>query len=105
MPTPVKSKRKSTIKIKPFRNIDLLNMLGKGSGAYISCSIDEKIGKWNGYNIIISDCGSKTELHGSLQTIENRTNAYYKIDTLIKSLTEMKDHLSIEFKNKGLKVK
>ena len=100
----LKKNRISIKKLKPFRTITLLNMVGKGSGAYISCEIDEKIGKWNGYKIIISDCNQKTELYGALRTIENRRNALHKITTLLNNLTEKKKHMLEQFKHKNLKV-
>lgn len=89
--------------MKPYRTIEHLNMLGKGSGAYISCEVGNN-GPNNGYNIIVSDCHSKSELHGSLNRVDSRQNAIHKIDTLINSLIKTRNHIVAEAQSKGMKI-
>ncbi len=96
-------KKKQTRKIKPFRTIKHVNMIGKGSGAYISCGVSGS-GSQNSYAIVIADCGQQVELHGSLGTIDSRRNALYKINILIDELTNMKNHIITESKRVGLKI-
>ena len=44
----------------------------------------------NDYEIRIHDCGNRIKLHGSLKTKNGVQNAYRKIDTMIKVLSDLK---------------
>ena len=90
--------------IKKFNKRRFLNLENKESNAYISVrTSDEDLSSAYQYQIVITDCNDKIELHGSLDKRSSRKNAIFKIDSLIDSLTALKSHLLSEFEKRKLK--
>jgi len=94
--------QKKKIRFKHFYKRAFLNLPGKESNAYIAVRITND--KWESFEITITDCNEKINLHGTLHQIKSRKNALHKVDTLIYVLMEMKDHLVTEFKRQKLSV-
>lgn len=90
--------------IKPFGVLYatrvFLNAPHKTSPASIQCVIEEEedrpVNKNIEYTIRIRDCNDGIKLHGSLSNQESFSNAIFKIDTLVKELTEMKKFIENE---------
>ena len=85
--------------LEPFRSIEFVNMPEKDSGAFIACKVNGQISteQWkDNYSIVITDCDSRVCLHGSLSNPKSRTNGLNKINQLIHSLTEMRNHIEAQ---------
>ena len=93
--------KKKRIRHKEFHKRAFLNLPDKESNAFVSVRMTNE--KWNGYVIRITDCNEKITLRGSHAQLENRKNALHKVDTLIETLQELRDHMASEFKRNNLK--
>lgn len=101
---PLPEQKKPRRKATRFRELGARNFLNLGdreSDAFISVRV--KNDKWDGYSIRITDCNDMVKLHGGLDKLKSRKNAMHKVDTLIDTLTELKEHLISEFKRNNLK--
>lgn len=96
-----KKPRKKAVRYREFGSRNFLNVSDRESDAFISVRV--KNDKWDGYSIRITDCNDMIKLHGGLDKIKSRKNAIHKVDTLINTLTELKEHLISEFNRNNLK--
>lgn len=83
MNTPKKTKKNQTFYFRDF-----LNQSEFCYGAMVRTKVT-----YGRYSIDISDCTHKIQLHGSFEDRENKENAIYKIDTLMKALSDTKDKI------------
>ena len=86
--------------VKPYSKIKLLNIPEYDGGAYIATKVHR-----SSFEIHITDCENKVQLHGGLRNMEQRKNALFKIDTAIQELIDLRNHLTDEFKSNGMRVK
>ncbi len=102
---------KTTKKIlTPFSKIELLNLPEKETSAHIAVHCRGNLtsrdySKKAKYEIKIADCNSHIFLHGSLNNTLSRKNGLHKINTLIQTLTEFKDHIIDQMEQKNVRVK
>lgn len=93
--------QKEKVKYREFGKKAFLNLSDRESNAFISVFV--KNHRWDGYAIRITDCNEKIKLHGSLKKAVHRKNALHKVDTLIETLTELREHMISEFNRHNLK--
>lgn len=100
------AKRKAKT-IEPFQNLKFLNIPEKDSSALVGVRIRGEISSSNkyedNYEIKITDCNGTVTLHGGLKNPESRRNALNKFDSLIKVLTEGRNHIEKQLKENNLK--
>lgn len=92
-------KKKKRIKYKNFASRDFLNLPGSHGDALISVNLFNRIG------IRITDCENEINLYESFGSVKGRKNAFHKVSTLIKHLTDLKDHMESEFKRNNVRYK
>ncbi len=103
--TKVKEKAKQ---IEVYRNIELLNIPEKTTGAYISVLAKGALNKVDYYAdseyiITITDCNNRIRLHGCLNNPTSRKNAITKIDTIRQVLSDFREHLVSQFKAQNVR--
>jgi beta-xylosidase len=98
---PITKKKKKKVRYKEFHKRQFLNLPNKESNAFIAVHMTNE--KWNGYVIRITDCNERITLHGSLAQLKSRKNAIHKVDRLIETLHELREHMVAEFKRNNLK--
>ncbi|WP_233860873.1 hypothetical protein [Tenacibaculum piscium] len=103
--TKVKEKSKQ---IEIYRDIELLNIPEKTTGAYVSVLAIGTLNKVDiyaesEYSIKIADCNNRICLHGTLNNPTSRKNAIAKIDTIQKVLTDFREHLVSQFKEQNVR--
>lgn len=78
---------------KLFTHREFLNQPHKESPAAIQivCNDDE-------YNLLISDCGGRARLHGSMRQKESVENALYKCERLLEGVNKFADFLKEHLK-------
>lgn len=93
--------KKKSVRYRDFRKRQFLNLPDRESDAYISVHL--KNDKWDGYSIRITDCNEKITLHGGLDKLKSRKNALHKVDALIETLQELREHMVSEFKRNNIR--
>lgn len=74
-----------------------LNLVNKAAPSDITIKIgDNLLPRHEHYQIQITDCSHHIYLHGRLDREESRANAIKKLNALIVSLTEAREHIRAE---------
>lgn len=93
--------------ITPFEELKFLNIPEKDSTALVAVRVREEISgskKYeDNYEIKITDCSNTVTLHGNLKNPESRKNSLNKFDSLIEVLTNARNHIEKELKEKNLR--
>lgn len=93
--------------ITPFEELKFLNIPEKDSTALVAVRIRGEVSGTkryeDNYEIKITDCSNTVTLHGNLKNPESRKNSLNKFDSLIEVLTNARNHIEKELKEKNLR--